>query len=585
MRVFSHIGIAFGSLALVSASNATLKQENLSHDDVKFWNRLLRSDGGSIPLPPSPTAPAPTGTTIPPTAPIAPTANPPPPVSLAFVEFSETKFNRIGNPICIAVKYDLFDSNSATSAKLMLRGSLVNISTVNASTICTDESLINGKNEIYLEALNVKQATLTFNGTLWAGSENVTVNVLDTSNNVYLGLVNVTARLGDNASISMEYSTTTGSVQFGNLPTRTILFYGRTETLEVGSTAAVAGTSSEIDIIVLGFGNVNSIANNDFSKGLQGWTVPNGGATTVPHSEIEGPPNPFVPILRGANERRLIFGDLTPLENNDLQLCTDGIFDAARQTFRVFTAANGTTLVHVRYRFETMEYPVYFGTQYNDFFSITIRSLSKGSVSTESATMNGLGEFAFDAEGSTTWRNAWLPLDPLGDSVSIDVAVANVDDSQYDSCVYIDFVEEWKCESGLEEMVTALFSVGFIDVLDAGVRLKHESFWVSSRTGLCGKIQGPQDAFRHCYWNCRMAQSFGPEQAEQVGTIHEACNPASSADDQNMDLTNNEIGRQLGTSDGGDCETMCLAALQQNQLTILVSCTECAPGDCEPYNY
>ena len=578
MKVLSHIGIAFGTLAFVSASQ--LKQENLSQEDAKFWNRFLRSDGGSIPLPP-----APTGTPVPPTAPVAPTTNPPPPASLAFVEFSETIFNRIGNPICIAVKYDSFDSNSATSAKLMLRGSLVNISTVNASTICTDESLINGKNEIYLEALNVKQATLTFNGTLWAGSENVTVNVLDTSNNVYLGLVNVTARLGDNASISMEYSTTTGSVQFGNLPTRTILFYGRTETLEVGSTAAVAGTSSEIDIIVLGFGNINSIANNDFSKGLQGWTVPNGGATTVPHSEIEGPPNPFVPILRGANERRLIFGDLTTLENNDLQLCTDGIFDAARQTFRVFTAANGTTLVHVRYRFETMEYPVYFGTQYNDFFSITIRSLSKGSVSTESATMNGLGEFAFDAEGSTTWRNAWLPLDPLGDSVSIDVAVANVDDSQYDSCVYIDFVEEWKCESGLEEMVTALFSVGFIDVLDAGVRLKHESFWVSSRTGLCGKIQGPQDAFRHCYWNCRMAQSFGPEQAEQVGTIHEACNPASSADDQNMDLTNNEIGRQLGTSDGGDCETMCLAALQQNQLTILVSCTECAPGDCEPYNY
>ena len=516
-------------------------------------------------------------------------------VTLSFVEFSETKFNRIGNPICIELENDSFLTTSNTIANFTLQGSLVEVSSFNASMICSNASLTEGKNEVSLEALNMDQDPLTFNGTLWAGSDAITVNVFDTSSNIYLGLVNVTATLGDDAIVTETLSTNTGSVIFDNLPMRTILFSGRTETLEVGSTAAVAGSSTETSLVLVGFGNTSSIANNDFSKGLAGWVVQSGGATTENHSETKGPPDPLVPDLEGTNvtsERRLVLGDLTTLEDKDLSLCTDGVYNGIRQISRVFKAPAGATMVHIRYRFVTEEVPGgYFGSKFNDFFSVSLRSLNRGSVATEAGTMNGLGLAAFDENGSTAWRSALLPLSvAAAEVVAVDITVGNVEDDLFDSCVYVDFVEEWKCSSADQEKAEVLKSITNYDAFIAGIKLKYGSFWVSSRTGLCGSSAGPQDAFRHCYWNCRMAQSFGTEKAELVGTVHEACNTLAAADDIKMDLSNNEMGRQL-SANGGDCETLCLTALQQQKLAVLVPCTECKPGtedvrgECDPFYF
>jgi hypothetical protein len=62
MKFFLQAGIAVSTIALAAAGD-----DKLAQDDAMFWGRLLQSDGGSIPLPPSPTAPTPTGT--PPVAP------------------------------------------------------------------------------------------------------------------------------------------------------------------------------------------------------------------------------------------------------------------------------------------------------------------------------------------------------------------------------------------------------------------------------------------------------------------------------------------------------------------------------------
>jgi hypothetical protein len=98
----------------------------------------------------------------------------------------------------------------------------------------------------------------------------------------------------------------------------------------------------------------------------------------------------------------------------------------------------------VRYRFVTSEVPGgFFGSQYNDYFRVSIRS-KKGGQAGESNTMNGLGLGAFDASGATAWRDQGLQVDPAGDSVQVDVAVANVADGLYDSQVIVDFVEEVK---------------------------------------------------------------------------------------------------------------------------------------------
>lgn len=57
--------------------------------------------------------------------------------------------------------------------------------------------------------------------------------------------------------------------------------------------------------------------------------------------------------------------------------------------------------------------------------------------------MNGLGLAAFDFKsGSTSWRRALLPISSSGDTVQVDVTVANVGDNLFNSKVVVDFVEE-----------------------------------------------------------------------------------------------------------------------------------------------
>ena len=55
--------------------------------------------------------------------------------------------------------------------------------------------------------------------------------------------------------------------------------------------------------------------------------------------------------------------------------------------------------------------------------------------------MNSLGLGAFDGAGATDWRETTLSISG-GDTVDIDVSVANVGDAQFDSQVIVDFVEE-----------------------------------------------------------------------------------------------------------------------------------------------
>jgi len=57
---------------------------------------------------------------------------------------------------------------------------------------------------------------------------------------------------------------------------------------------------------------------------------------------------------------------------------------------------------------------------------------------------------------------------------------------------------------------------------------------------------GHRDAFRHAYWNALLVREFGEPWAEQYATAHEAINdPPNPADQEAMDLYNNEVGRRI----------------------------------------
>jgi len=64
---------------------------------------------------------------------------------------------------------------------------------------------------------------------------------------------------------------------------------------------------------------------------------------------------------------------------------------------------------------------------------------------------------------------------------------------------------------------------------------------------------GKGDAFRHCYWNARMAIDIGFQRAKTIADNHENGIQIKDADKKGkqkraMDLKNNDFGRKIGIS-------------------------------------
>ncbi|MBI4000843.1 MAG: RHS repeat-associated core domain-containing protein, partial [Nitrospira defluvii] len=69
------------------------------------------------------------------------------------------------------------------------------------------------------------------------------------------------------------------------------------------------------------------------------------------------------------------------------------------------------------------------------------------------------------------------------------------------------------------------------------------------------------DAFRHCYWSCRMTQVMNPDAAAIIGYWHEECDAKQPQDQYDMDSYNNMVGRTFGMQ-GTDCRGACTGAMQ-----------------------
>ena len=171
---------------------------------------------------------------------------------------------------------------------------------------------------------------------------------------------------------------------------------------------------------------------------------------------------------------------------NDVAISTGGV-EGATSISRTFVTKPTTKTVKIRYRFITSEVPAgYFGTEYNDFFSLSVRSSSGGNAA-DSRSMNSLGLGAFDGSGATDWRETTLSV-AGGDTVSMDIAVANVGDNLYDSMLIVDFVEEGNLE------ITA---ASLMDVDNSLLRLisgdDHTYFSGNTRIHGTFTVVGPED--------------------------------------------------------------------------------------------
>lgn len=343
-----------------------------------------------------------------------------------------TKFHPAGpTSICVELENAVF-----ASASLLVNSVAVSSPTMESDMWCGEVNLANGINYIELLGLDSIGQSLELSTSVWGGSNSITVNLFESPGVPYNSEAIVKAILSDDNQVQSELTTSSGSVVFENLPSRTIIFEAVGSGNEFGSTAGVAGQASIEDITFLSFNPPSAVPNNDFSLGLQGWkTGLANSVEVVPHEENVGPSSGELRHRRREQS----------LEDQDLLLSTGGTMGVSTVS-RTFETDEGVTGVIVRYRFVTSEVPGgFFGSMYNDYFSVSIRSQKGGGNVAEASSMNGLGLAAFDfASGSTDWRKIKMPIDPDGDTVQVDISVANVGDGLYDSYVIVDFIEETK---------------------------------------------------------------------------------------------------------------------------------------------
>jgi hypothetical protein len=443
------------ALALL-VSAALLAQAADATKQTRHQRALAGLPTGTLTTPePPPTTPPPTTPPPPEELPENPCDLPLPFDALQLVGLTSTAFN----PQTVTARFQLQEA-TFQPGRSDFRLSINNVSTsidpaaVSANEVVTTLMLNDGSNDIEFAGFDSFQRPVSFKKRYWAGTNALTVQAVDGANAPVLGAVDVAVKLSDDQDVSSSLSTTTGSATFQNIPSRTVLITARTAA-NLAGTAGELGSAGTISVPMFSFSLASTIANNDLSQGLAGWVVNNLTASIVPHQE--GFSSPAVAAS----------------SNNDVRLVTSG--QGPQFLSRTFQTDVQTTKVTVRYRFITSEVPGgYFGSTYNDYFSVMVRSSSTGSIINEYNSMNGLGLGAFDGSGATSWREQTLPVNNGGDSVAVvanggetvqvDVSVANVADAVLDSQVIVDFIEERK------DKVTPKLSW---DAVDGGLRLDY----------------------------------------------------------------------------------------------------------------
>ncbi len=322
------------------------------------------------------------------------------------------------------------------------------VSTANSVTL--PGGLTAGRHDLLFVASDVYGAVIRKRAIVWAGSTSIPVEVLDEAG---APVANATVKLAlaDDAKVGATLITNaSGQGTFANLPDRSYNIVATASGNRIGSKphSFVDGTAV---VRLRGFKPASTIDNNDFSLGTQGWEVGTAPVAIIPH--VEGSPLTLdaPPVSARAGKRRLrtlADSERLALELSaaraeaanadfDLQLATSG--EGPQFISRTFAVPAGAASVRLRFRFITSEVPGgYFGTEFNDFFNVSVRSQQAGGQVNVGNSMNGLGLEAFDAGGATGWYEAELPVAATGDTVQFDMSVANVADGLLDSWLVAD---------------------------------------------------------------------------------------------------------------------------------------------------
>jgi CARDB len=429
-------GVPAGARVLVCADHRRRVRESNERNNCRATRPLATAapapPGGvpgvppAPPVEPAPAADPPAATPEPPTDP-AQWSDGDSPGTVTVEGVSATTFNPLASQVRFVLTGAQFDADS-DYVDVSLNGTDVAAAKVmvDPGQIAFTGPLAVGRNAVKLFALDQEGLVVESEIVVWAGDRTLHVNAVDAEADPVPG-AEVTLTLGDDNTVSAEATANaSGGADFENLPDRTVLMHGTGpgDLSGVSGTTGGAGTAS---LVLYGFNPASTIDNNDFSQGLAGWDVGSAPVTLVEHQPEEG---------ETRRRRRAEEPDM------DLRLSTSG--EGQQHISRTFTVEEDVEAVAVRYRFITSEVPGgYYGTKYNDYFSVNVRSQSANGNSVEANSMNGLGLGQFTAGGATAWREEELELDGA-DTVQVDLSVANVADGAYGSQVEVAIVAKKK---------------------------------------------------------------------------------------------------------------------------------------------
>lgn len=283
-----------------------------------------------------------------------------------------------------------------------------------------------GRNLIEIGASDDKGALLYSESVIWSGSQNLTVQVLDAAGNPVAG-ADIAAKLTEDQDVLVSAVTAAdGTVTFVNVPNRNILIESSSGG-QYGFVSVIGGVGATT-VKLTALQEPSPVDNNDFSQGVEGWSVGSAPVSLVSHQAL------------AAADMSVAADAAAP--DVDLVLSTSG--QGTQTIARTFQVSEDTASVTVRYKFITSEVPGgYFGSPYNDDYRVSIRS-ADGQIISDANSMNGLGLTAFDAGGATAFRELTLVLDGKATTVQVEGAVSNVADNLFDSQLRIDFVKQGK---------------------------------------------------------------------------------------------------------------------------------------------
>ena len=393
------------------------------------------------------------------------------PAVISLSGVSEKDFNPSSSNIGLGISGSTFTTDP-TTVQIFLNGIQVPAASVQITpTVITFAAdFFDDKNELSFFGFDAEGRIVHKAATLWAGSFTLNVSIKDENNQPASGAL-VTARLGDDKEVKATATSVSGSVSFQNLPNRTIVLEASASGNRIASVATTGSAFFE-ELKLKGFNAPSTIDNNDLSQGTAGWNIGTAPVQIIPHEE-----GTFIPLedptaqssstqslsaqssTLSRAERAAQFAanststspEILPLAleegDQDLVLNTSG--EGPESISRTFEIEEGVQEIKVRYKFITSEVPGgYFGTQYNDYFNVSIRSQSAGGSASESQTMNGMGLSSFDAGGATDWREFTLPVNEAADTIQVDLTVANVADGLFDSLLVVDVVSKPKVKIG-----------------------------------------------------------------------------------------------------------------------------------------